>query len=85
MFCDRAYKNACQNDLWDALTEQAHKDRVMDKALTVKDVMDTWILQPGFPVVNVIRNYEEDTLLVSQVDFFLHVNFLFNNMYNILK
>jgi hypothetical protein len=58
--------------LWDALTEQAHKDRVMDKTLTVKDVMDTWILQPGFPVVNVTRNYEEDTLIVSQVHFCLH-------------
>lgn len=70
LFYDRAYKNACQNDLWDALTEQAHKDRVMDKTLTVKDVMDTWILQPGFPVVNVTRNYEEDTLIITQVHFF---------------
>jgi len=53
--------------LWDALTEQAQTDRVMDITLTVKDVMDTWILQPGFPVVNVTRNYEVDTLIVSQV------------------
>lgn len=63
----RAYKSACQSDLWDALTEQAQKDRIMDNTLTVKDVMDTWILQPGFPVVNVTRNYEIDTLIVSQV------------------
>ncbi|XP_025415668.1 aminopeptidase N-like isoform X2 [Sipha flava] len=79
----KAYKNACQNDLWDALTEQAHKDRVMDKTLTVKDVMDTWILQPGFPVVNVTRNYEEDTLIVSQSRFLLHdsKNDQFNNFW----
>lgn len=65
---NRAYKNACQNDLWDALTEQAQTDRVMDKTLTVKDVMDTWILQPGFPVINVTRDYKTDSLIVSQVN-----------------
>ncbi|VVC38461.1 Hypothetical protein CINCED_3A009639 [Cinara cedri] len=68
----KAYKNACQNDLWDALTEQAQKDHVMDNTLTVKDVMDTWILQSGFPVVNVTRNYEDDTLIISQSRFVLH-------------
>jgi len=57
--------------LWNALTEQAQTDRVMDKTLTVKEVMDTWILQPGFPVVNVTRNYEVDTLIVSQVPILL--------------
>jgi len=61
--------------LWDALTAQAQTDRVMDITMTVKDVMDTWILQPGFPVVNVTRNYEVDTLIVSQVPilFIIHL------------
>jgi len=61
--------------LWDALTEQAQADRVMDNTLTVKDIMATWILQPGFPVVNVTRNYEVDTLIVSQVPilFIIHL------------
>ncbi|XP_022181225.1 aminopeptidase N-like isoform X1 [Myzus persicae] len=68
----KAYKSAYHNDLWDALTEQAQTDRVMDNTLTVKDVMDTWILQPGFPVVNVTRNYEVDTLIISQSRFLLH-------------
>lgn len=68
---NRAYQNACQNDLWDAMTEQAQKDRVMDNTLTVKDVMDTWILQSGFPVVNVTRDYQSDTLNVSQVYYFI--------------
>lgn len=75
MIFGRAYKSAYHNDLWDALTEQAQADRVMDNTLTVKDVMDTWILQPGFPVVNVTRNYEMDTLIVSQVpiSFIIHL------------
>lgn len=66
---DRAYGNAHHDDLWAALTEQAQKDGVMDKTFTIKDVMDTWILQPGFPVVNVTRSYVVDTLIVSQVNF----------------
>lgn len=64
---DRAYKNSHHNDLWDALTEQARKDCVMDSSFSIKTIMDTWILQPGFPVVNVTRNYIVDTILVSQV------------------
>ncbi|XP_050422404.1 aminopeptidase N isoform X2 [Adelges cooleyi] len=68
----KAYKNACQNDLWQSLTEQALEDRVLDKTFTVKDVMDTWTLQPGFPVINVTRNYDSDSLIVSQSRFVLH-------------
>jgi len=70
----RAYNSAYHDDLWNALTEQAQTDRVMDKTLTVKEVMETWILQPGFPVVNVTRNYEEDTLIVSQVPILLIIH-----------
>jgi len=68
--------------LWDALTEQAQADRVMDNTLTVKDIMNTWILHPGFPVVNVTRNYEVDTLIVSQVPI-LFIIHLFTQQYKI--
>lgn len=66
---DRAYKNSHHNDLWAALTEQAQKDGMMDSSFTIKTIMDTWILQPGFPVVNVTRNYQVDTIIVSQVTY----------------
>lgn len=64
------------------MTEQAQADRVMDNTLTVKDIMDTWILQPGFPVVNVTRNYEVDTLIVSQVPI-LFIIHLFSQQFKI--
>jgi len=69
--------------LWDALTEQAQTDRVMDNTLTVKEIMDTWILHPGFPVVNVTRNYEVDTLIVSQVPILFIIIDLFTQRYKI--
>lgn len=76
MFFGRAYKNACQNDLWDALTEQAQTNHVMDSELTVKEVMDTWILQSGFPVINVTRNYSVDKLTISQVNINIIINYV---------
>lgn len=63
------FQAAEQDDLWRFLTEQAHKDNKLSKDVTVKDIMDTWTLQMGFPVVNVQRNYETNTATVSQERF----------------
>ncbi|XP_050542648.1 aminopeptidase N-like isoform X2 [Daktulosphaira vitifoliae] len=68
----KLYKNACQNDLWQSLTEEAQKSGVLDYTFTIKDIMDTWTLQPGFPVINVTRNYNSDSLIVSQSRFVLY-------------
>ena len=35
--------------------------------MSVKEVMDSWTLQTGFPVVTVKRNYQEGTALITQV------------------
>ena len=66
-FCCSKYKAATQDDLWNQLTLQAHKDGTLDKDLTVKMVMDTWTLQMGFPVVNVERKYDRGTAVLTQV------------------
>lgn len=47
------FSNALQDDLWETMTEQAHKDGVLDFNLTVKEIMDTWTVQAGYPVVHV--------------------------------
>lgn len=61
------FGNAEQDDLWGALTEQAHLDQALPRNMNVKTVMDTWTLQTGFPVVTVIRNYDRNLATVSQV------------------
>ncbi len=60
------YRAAEQDDLWRHLTQQAHRDGTLPKDVTVKEVMDTWTLQMGFPVVNVERDYAGKTANVSQ-------------------
>lgn len=68
-FCFRAYQSAEQNDLWDALTKQARKDRVLSRDVTVKQIMDTWTLQTGFPVITVTRDYDMGSATIMQVSF----------------
>ncbi|XP_017767304.1 PREDICTED: aminopeptidase N isoform X1 [Eufriesea mexicana] len=67
----RAYQSAEQNDLWDALTKQAHQDKVLDHSVTIKEIMDTWTLQTGFPVVTVIRDYNSGVVTLTQERFML--------------
>ncbi|KAB0800625.1 hypothetical protein PPYR_05232 [Photinus pyralis] len=65
------FSNAEQDDLWQALTEQAHEDASLLSHLTVKEIMDTWTLQTGFPLVTVIRNYQTNSAQLSQERFLL--------------
>ena len=60
-----------QDDLWQHLTEQAHKDGSLPQDLSVKNIMDTWTLQMGFPVVTVNRNYADNTAKLTQDRFLI--------------
>lgn len=53
--------------MWAALTKQAHKDKVLDRDVTVKKIMDTWTLQTGFPLVTVNRDYKKGGATIIQV------------------
>jgi len=60
-FATYAYKNTEGNDLWDKLAQASGKD--------ITDFMNTWISQPGFPVVFVTK--QDDTLTLTQQQFFI--------------
>ncbi len=55
------YNNTIGRDLWDALSDASGKD--------VSSFMDTWLEQPGYPVVSV--EVVDDTLILSQKQFFI--------------
>ena len=40
-----------QDDLWQALTIVGQESRRLSEVLNVKEIMDTWTLQMGYPVV----------------------------------
>lgn len=62
-------KNVDEDNLWEAIQIQADIDGVILPD-TVKNIMETWTLQMGYPVINVTRNYGSNSALVSQVFIF---------------
>lgn len=50
------YKNAVHDDLWNVMTEFGHKYNTLPADLTVKEIMDTWTIQAGYPILTVSRN-----------------------------
>jgi len=68
------YAAAEQDNLWEFLTSQAQADGTLDNGLTVKQVMDTWTLQMGYPVVSVMRSQDGSSATVSQERFLLVKN-----------
>jgi aminopeptidase N len=65
----RKYNNAEETDLWEALMEQIRETpgSFLPTNVTVKQVMDSWTLQDGYPVLNVTRDYNDGSATVSQV------------------
>ena len=55
------YNNTIGRDLWNALSDASGKD--------VSSFMDTWLEQPGYPVVS--AEVVNDTLILSQKQFFI--------------
>lgn len=68
------YGNAEQDDLWESLTAEAHKNSVLPNNLTVKTIMDTWTRQTGYPVITVNRDYAENTAHIAQVSTKFKIN-----------
>lgn len=67
------YSNAEEKDLWEALMEQIGETpgSLLPANVTVKQVMDSWTLQDGYPVITVTRDYSDGSATVSQARFVL--------------
>ncbi|XP_077977837.1 aminopeptidase N-like [Glandiceps talaboti] len=61
-----SYGNTYSDDLWAALTETAKESGVN---IDMKEVMDPWLLQLGFPVVTITR--KDNTVTIEQKVFLL--------------
>ncbi|XP_055536270.1 aminopeptidase N-like isoform X2 [Wyeomyia smithii] len=64
------YDNAEQEDLWEILTKHGHMANTLPHDLDVKQIMDTWTLQAGYPVVTAER-IGEKSIRISQQRYML--------------
>lgn len=62
----REYKTFYGDDVWEALTKQAHLDQRLCESVTVNDVVNSWITKDRIPMVKVVRSYEHRTANVTQ-------------------
>lgn len=63
----REFGNAETDDLWTGLQTVVPAD-LLPEGMTLKNVMDTWTLQSGYPVINVERLYDDmNRAIVTQV------------------
>lgn len=60
------FGNAVQDDLWAIMTEQGHLHQILPAEYDIKTIMDTWTLQPGFPVVTVTRSKNNTDVVLTQ-------------------
>ncbi|CAB3384997.1 Hypothetical predicted protein [Cloeon dipterum] len=69
------YGNAAQDALWssfdsqlrDASADDSSRTDDVPRDATVKEIMDSWTLQTGYPVIHVKRNYEAGTADLTQL------------------
>ncbi|XP_073818645.1 suppressor of ER stress-induced death [Musca autumnalis] len=64
-----SYRSAEQDDLWHFLTLAAKSEGLLDRNTTVKEIMDTWTLQVGFPVVHVTKHPNTNVIRLEQQRF----------------
>lgn len=66
------FSTATSDDLWDIMTSNAHASEVIPNTLSMKIIMDSWLLQAGYPALKVTIDYQTKKVLVNQV---LKINF----------
>ncbi|XP_029104716.1 thyrotropin-releasing hormone-degrading ectoenzyme-like [Scleropages formosus] len=66
------YGNAARDDLWNKFSEALKRE---GKDINIKEVMDHWTLQMGYPVVTITKNESLDnTVTISQEHFVYDVD-----------
>ena len=68
-FTKNAYFSAVSRDLWKHLEQPARERGVLDGDSTIQSMMEIWVNNSGFPEINVIRDYESNSVTLYQFRF----------------
>uniref|UniRef100_A0A1B0D9N6 ERAP1-like C-terminal domain-containing protein n=1 Tax=Phlebotomus papatasi TaxID=29031 RepID=A0A1B0D9N6_PHLPP len=66
---DMAFKVAEPKDFYRNIQEAADEDNSLPRDVNVEDVINSWIDQPGYPLLTVMRNYDSNEIVVNQQRF----------------
>ncbi|KAH0534698.1 hypothetical protein KQX54_007077 [Cotesia glomerata] len=62
---DNKYNAVTAEDFWFSL-QNAYDEKFVNNSFSIKEHMDPWLNQPGYPILKVTRNYESGLVTVSQ-------------------
>ncbi|XP_052630569.1 thyrotropin-releasing hormone-degrading ectoenzyme isoform X2 [Harpia harpyja] len=63
------YGNAARNDLWNTLSKALKR---VGKSVNIREVMDQWTLQMGYPVITILGNETTDNVIVISQERFVY-------------
>lgn len=61
------YDSAEEGNLWTVLTKEGHENGVLPKDITIQNLIESWVRNDGFPVLEIDRNYDDGSVRISQV------------------
>ncbi|XP_016951841.1 thyrotropin-releasing hormone-degrading ectoenzyme isoform X3 [Drosophila biarmipes] len=70
-----ANRSATASDFWDILQMQVDRNGRLGKGLNITRTMESWLMQPGYPLLRVTRNYDDHSAVVRQDRFFISPQF----------
>ncbi|XP_062561763.1 aminopeptidase N-like [Armigeres subalbatus] len=74
---------ATDQHLYEALQSVLPNERSFPDEFTVKEIMESWTNAAGYPVLNVRRNYETNTVIISQQRFYANKKLPQNHLWYI--
>lgn len=72
IFIIRSYQAATPSDLYRHLQTALDRSEQLYEQISIKDVVESWASQPGYPLVIITRNYTTTVLFASQEQFYLN-------------
>ncbi|XP_055679689.1 aminopeptidase N-like [Lutzomyia longipalpis] len=63
---DMAFQVAQPKDLYRNLQLAADEDNALPEDIKIENIFKTWIEQPGYPLLTVMRNYQSNEIVVNQ-------------------